>query len=209
MQWQFLDATERKSPSLSSSLTNMWPFDRLCSFAMLHFSPMLHIEFFFVIQTSSTKGQLPPLCGSKHTHTHKHNPARSSPAQVLNLSCNCLSFDFMGTIPDDTSDEQGTAGTSISRLRLAPAWPLAGIWVWVTRGPQVLVMCPLTRVPFGVLIFDPQFEPSRGRASGGLYSRPGHGPPQLGAQCRTVSMRLPLRGFLCNRITRLVSWDSA
>ncbi|CAJ1449538.1 unnamed protein product [Effrenium voratum] len=28
--------------------------------------------------------------------------------QVLNLSCNCLSFDFMGTIPDDTSDEQGT-----------------------------------------------------------------------------------------------------
>jgi len=28
--------------------------------------------------------------------------------QVLNLSCNCLSFDFMGTIPDETSDEQST-----------------------------------------------------------------------------------------------------
>lgn len=28
--------------------------------------------------------------------------------QVLQLACNCLSFDFMGTIPDDTSDEQST-----------------------------------------------------------------------------------------------------
>mmetsp|Transcript_47243 Transcript_47243/g.101123 ORF Transcript_47243/g.101123 Transcript_47243/m.101123 type:complete len:1094 (+) Transcript_47243:406-3687(+) len=28
--------------------------------------------------------------------------------QVLQLSCNCLSFDFMGTMPDDTSDEQNT-----------------------------------------------------------------------------------------------------
>ena len=35
--------------------------------------------------------------------------------QVLNLSCNCLSFDFMGTIPDDTSDEQGTVGAQNSQ----------------------------------------------------------------------------------------------
>lgn len=28
--------------------------------------------------------------------------------QVLQLTCNCLSFDFMGTIPDETSDEQST-----------------------------------------------------------------------------------------------------
>mmetsp|Transcript_24122 Transcript_24122/g.77650 ORF Transcript_24122/g.77650 Transcript_24122/m.77650 type:complete len:1092 (-) Transcript_24122:124-3399(-) len=28
--------------------------------------------------------------------------------QVLRLCCNCLSFDFMGTIPDETSDEQST-----------------------------------------------------------------------------------------------------
>jgi len=36
------------------------------------------------------------------------NDERRLSKQVLNLSCNCLSFDFMGTIPDDTSDEQGT-----------------------------------------------------------------------------------------------------
>ena len=40
----------------------------------------------------------------------------------------------------------------------APA--AAGIWVWVkiktTRGPQVWSMFPLTRLPFGVPIFDPQ-----------------------------------------------------
>eukprot|EP00435_Cladocopium_sp_Y103_P052710 s451_g16.t1 len=38
------------------------------------------------------------------------NDERRLSKQVLNLSCNCLSFDFMGTIPDDTSDEQGTVG---------------------------------------------------------------------------------------------------
>ncbi|CAK9107617.1 Exportin-7 (Exp7) (Ran-binding protein 16) [Durusdinium trenchii] len=37
------------------------------------------------------------------------NDERRLSKQVLSLSCNCLSFDFMGTIPDDTSDEQGTA----------------------------------------------------------------------------------------------------
>lgn len=36
------------------------------------------------------------------------NDERRLSKQVLSLSCNCLSFDFMGTIPDDTSDEQGT-----------------------------------------------------------------------------------------------------
>ena len=57
--------------------------------------------------------------------------------QVLNLSCNCLSFDFMGTIPDDTSDEQCTVGGPIfpslsphlvylDHLDLKTA-----VWLWV------------------------------------------------------------------------------
>merc|ERR1719491_1643059 len=36
------------------------------------------------------------------------NDERKLLKQVLQLSCNCLSFDFMGTIPDETSDEQST-----------------------------------------------------------------------------------------------------
>merc|ERR1712190_641015 len=36
------------------------------------------------------------------------NEQRRLLKQVLQLSCNCLSFDFMGTIPDETSDEQST-----------------------------------------------------------------------------------------------------
>jgi exportin-7 len=36
------------------------------------------------------------------------NEERRLTKQVLQLSCNCLSFDFMGTIPDETSDEQST-----------------------------------------------------------------------------------------------------
>ena len=43
------------------------------------------------------------------TSAYDVSDASQSVVQVLNLSCNCLSFDFMGTIPDDTSDEQGTA----------------------------------------------------------------------------------------------------
>lgn len=36
------------------------------------------------------------------------NEERRLMKQVLQLVCNCLSFDFMGTIPDETSDEQST-----------------------------------------------------------------------------------------------------
>jgi len=36
------------------------------------------------------------------------NEERRLLKQVLQLSCNCLAFDFMGTIPDETSDEQST-----------------------------------------------------------------------------------------------------
>merc|ERR1712023_356208 len=36
------------------------------------------------------------------------NDERRLTKQVLQLACNCLSFDFMGTIPDETSDEQST-----------------------------------------------------------------------------------------------------
>jgi exportin-7 len=36
------------------------------------------------------------------------NDERRLMKQVLQLACNCLSFDFMGTIPDETSDEQST-----------------------------------------------------------------------------------------------------
>eukprot|EP00932_Pfiesteria_piscicida_P013302 SRR837773.24831.p1 GENE.SRR837773.24831~~SRR837773.24831.p1 ORF type:complete len:397 (+),score=122.12 SRR837773.24831:72-1193(+) len=36
------------------------------------------------------------------------NEERRLTKQVLQLACNCLSFDFMGTIPDETSDEQST-----------------------------------------------------------------------------------------------------
>jgi exportin-7 len=36
------------------------------------------------------------------------NEERRLYKQVLQLCCNCLSFDFMGTLPDETSDEQST-----------------------------------------------------------------------------------------------------
>lgn len=35
------------------------------------------------------------------------NEERRLTKQVLQLTCNCLSFDYMGTIPDESSDEQG------------------------------------------------------------------------------------------------------